>query len=173
MPTLGYTFDSPLDQCAIARVFSAALRLTRSLPLSSPFGPTFGCSISTFPKGLDSVNHENLGKLVTSPSLCPLNTKKESKSGLTPSAHAPLVLKASLYPRDGASRLMFGTPAAWSSAASFQSSQFSVAPARDSDHGLPGLAVKKRNENNLACGSFLFLKARSYTIVPLKLDFAA
>jgi hypothetical protein len=29
------------------------------------------------------------------------------------------------------------------SAASFQSSQFSVAPARESDHGLPGLAVKK------------------------------
>ena len=54
---------------------------------------------------------------------------------------------------------MFGTPAAWSSAASFQSAQFSVAPARESDHGLPGLAVKKRNGGKLAWGSFLFLKA--------------
>ena len=42
------------------------------------------------------------------------------------------------------------------SAASFQFTQFSVAPARETDHGLPGLAVKKRNGRKLAWGSLLF-----------------
>ena len=38
LPTLGYTFVFPLNHCAIARVFSAALRLPPSLPLMSPYG---------------------------------------------------------------------------------------------------------------------------------------
>ena len=54
------------DVCFLIATFVQRMRpraqlckLTRSLPLSSPYGPTFGCSISTFPKGLDSVNLKN------------------------------------------------------------------------------------------------------------------
>jgi len=54
------------DVCFLIATFVQRMRpraqlckLTRSLPLSSPYGPTFGCSISTFPKGLDSVNPKN------------------------------------------------------------------------------------------------------------------
>ena len=42
---------------------------------------------------------------------------------------------------------------------SFQSSQFSVAPARGSDHGLPGLAVKKAKLKQVRLRKFSFLKA--------------
>ena len=45
------------------------------------------------------------------------------------------------------------------SAASFQSAQFSVAPARESDHGLPGLAVKKAKLKQARLRKFSFLKA--------------
>jgi len=58
-PSVGLSRPFPRSRfcksCKLTR-YSAALRLTRSLPLSSPFGPTCGWSISTFPKGLDSVN---------------------------------------------------------------------------------------------------------------------
>jgi hypothetical protein len=45
------------------------------------------------------------------------------------------------------------------SAASFQSAQFSVAPARGSDHGLPGLAVKKAKLKQVRLRKFSFLRA--------------
>jgi hypothetical protein len=44
----------------------------------------FGSLSRPFPKVSILVNHENPGHPVTFPSLCPLNTKKENKSGLTP-----------------------------------------------------------------------------------------
>ena len=34
-----------------------------------------------------------------------------------------------------------------------------VTPARETDHGLPGLAVKKRNGRKLGCGSLLFFES--------------
>ena len=43
-------FATPLRFRLLSSVSVSSFTLTRSLPLVSPFGPTFGCSISLFPK---------------------------------------------------------------------------------------------------------------------------
>ena len=106
----------PLDQCAFALVFAPAhlalsgqpsvvfdLHRPRCCALRANLRLVYlqlsrACDSRTCPGArlsknsvcwhlLLPVNHENLAHLVTFPFLCPLNTKKENKSGLTPSGN--------------------------------------------------------------------------------------
>jgi hypothetical protein len=133
-----------VDQCAIARVFSlrsiilpyrapcgSLIRSFQLLTLAGLLMQSFSATAS-IPERLPKPPGSRETICCRSYFSTDVTDSRRFKTSLSP----PQVLGSPPIPSAAVS-------SAQMSAASFQSTQFSVAPAREIDHGLPGLAVKK------------------------------